>query len=98
VLFVCAHKAGSSRECPDTTRNVFTVDGADIMGGALILRLRDGRTIRFMLEERMDAVFFTPESIEILAEHYVAQRNTREAANLRTELGAAQRISALGRP
>lgn len=89
---VCTHTDGSRWECSDSSMYMIA-RGNDVLGGALTLRLADGRTARFTLGAGVDAIFFTPEGIEILAEHY-DRGDRQKAAEVRAALEAARRRAA----
>lgn len=92
---ICYHSDGSRWSCPDSTANRGVIrDGSDVERVALTIRLRGGRTVRAVLPAGTDAVFLTPEAMEILAEHYDRGDAASAAAIRRVRDWAARRAEA----
>jgi len=87
----CMHFDGSEWVCPGSKELTIAGDrlflrGDSIVIGSISVRYRDS-TFVLPVPPRVDALFFTPEAAQILAEHYDAT-NPAKAAALRQLLNS----------
>jgi hypothetical protein len=76
---VCWHQDGSRWTCPDTSANrkLFRT-GSDILSGSVTLTTDSGSST-FSLPAGVDAIFLTPDGLQILQEHYAATDSVKAA-------------------
>jgi hypothetical protein len=82
-LGVCVHIDGSRYECPDSQLVRFVTDVSEIASVSLAITTSSGEQFSVPLPERTDAVFLTPNAIQILVEHYTVAGDSAKADELR---------------